>query len=214
MCDLKTLWIPCSRFAACVLFFVWHIVCRTIAEYDDRCVQHGHLYLAAYNDQGLLQASFQKPTPWLFSNGYYEILCIFFFFQVSITHTCICVYGSGSPPCVYVYHSWHPSRSLSPSLGTPESLAEKEHQLSTMITQLISLREQLLAAHDEQKKLAASQMEKQRQQMELARQQQEQVTARLFHTPDKNIFFPSVSLTHFFLFTSVLLVQTFIPLPP
>lgn len=47
-----------------------------------------------------------------------------------------------------------------------------------MISQLISLREQLLAAHDEQKKLAASQMEKQRQQMELARQQQEQVTAQ------------------------------------
>lgn len=46
-----------------------------------------------------------------------------------------------------------------------------------MITQLISLREQLLAAHDEQKKLAASQMEKQRQQMELARQQQEQVSS-------------------------------------
>lgn len=44
-----------------------------------------------------------------------------------------------------------------------------------MITQLISLREQLLAAHDEQKKLAASQIEKQRQQMDLARQQQEQV---------------------------------------
>uniref|UniRef100_A0A671SQC6 Transcription factor SOX-6-like n=1 Tax=Sinocyclocheilus anshuiensis TaxID=1608454 RepID=A0A671SQC6_9TELE len=59
--------------------------------------------------------------------------------------------------------------------GTPESLAEKERQLSTMITQLISLREQLLAAHDEQKKLAASQMEKQCQQMELARQQQEQI---------------------------------------
>ncbi|XP_077478059.1 transcription factor SOX-6 isoform X2 [Stigmatopora argus] len=59
--------------------------------------------------------------------------------------------------------------------GTPESLAEKEHQLSTMISQLINLREQLLAAHDEQKKLAASQMEKQRQQMELARQQQEQI---------------------------------------
>ncbi|KAM6980309.1 transcription factor SOX-6 isoform 2-T3 [Aplochiton taeniatus] len=59
--------------------------------------------------------------------------------------------------------------------GTPESLAEKEHQLSTMISQLIGLREQLLAAHDEQKKLAASQMEKQRQQMELARQQQEQI---------------------------------------
>ncbi|XP_016138586.1 transcription factor SOX-6-like [Sinocyclocheilus grahami] len=59
--------------------------------------------------------------------------------------------------------------------GTPESLAEKERQLSTMITQLISLREQLLAAHDDQKKLAASQMEKQCQQMELARQQQEQI---------------------------------------
>ncbi|XP_016426727.1 transcription factor SOX-6-like isoform X6 [Sinocyclocheilus rhinocerous] len=59
--------------------------------------------------------------------------------------------------------------------GTPESLAEKERQLSTMITQLISLREQLLAAHDEQKKLAASQMENQCQQMELARQQQEQI---------------------------------------
>ncbi|XP_059831740.1 transcription factor SOX-6 isoform X10 [Hypanus sabinus] len=59
--------------------------------------------------------------------------------------------------------------------GTPESLAEKERQLSAMINQLISLREQLLAAHDEQKKLAASQIEKQRQQMELARQQQEQI---------------------------------------
>uniref|UniRef100_A0A672JF49 SRY-box transcription factor 6 n=1 Tax=Salarias fasciatus TaxID=181472 RepID=A0A672JF49_SALFA len=66
------------------------------------------------------------------------------------------------------------SELLAEVKGTPESLAEKEHQLSTMITQLISLREQLLAAHDEQKKLAASQMEKQRQQMELARQQQEQ----------------------------------------
>uniref|UniRef100_A0A6Q2YS58 HMG box domain-containing protein n=1 Tax=Esox lucius TaxID=8010 RepID=A0A6Q2YS58_ESOLU len=59
--------------------------------------------------------------------------------------------------------------------GTPEGLEEKERQLSTMISQLISLREQLLAAHDEQKKMAASQMEKQRQQMELARQQQDQV---------------------------------------
>ncbi|KAJ7998171.1 hypothetical protein DPEC_G00219820 [Dallia pectoralis] len=59
--------------------------------------------------------------------------------------------------------------------GTPESLEEKERQLSTMISQLISLREQLLAAHDEQKKMAASQMEKQRQQMELARQQQDQI---------------------------------------
>uniref|UniRef100_A0A3Q4BXF5 HMG box domain-containing protein n=1 Tax=Mola mola TaxID=94237 RepID=A0A3Q4BXF5_MOLML len=59
--------------------------------------------------------------------------------------------------------------------GTPESLEEKERQLSTMISQLISLREQLLFAHDEQKKMAASQLEKQRQQMELARQQQEQI---------------------------------------
>uniref|UniRef100_A0A4W5KU56 SRY-box transcription factor 6 n=1 Tax=Hucho hucho TaxID=62062 RepID=A0A4W5KU56_9TELE len=60
--------------------------------------------------------------------------------------------------------------------GTPESLEEKERQLSTMIGQLISLREQLLAAHDEQKKMAVSQMEKQRQQMEVARQQQDQIT--------------------------------------
>ncbi|XP_068170370.1 transcription factor SOX-6 isoform X2 [Antennarius striatus] len=67
------------------------------------------------------------------------------------------------------------SELLAEVKGTPDSLAEKEHQLSTMISQLISLREQLLAAHDEQKKLAASQMEKQRQQMELARQQQEQI---------------------------------------
>uniref|UniRef100_A0A8B9QQN3 SRY-box transcription factor 5 n=3 Tax=Anatinae TaxID=2068716 RepID=A0A8B9QQN3_ANAPL len=59
--------------------------------------------------------------------------------------------------------------------GTPESLAEKERQLMGMINQLTSLREQLLAAHDEQKKLAASQIEKQRQQMELAKQQQEQI---------------------------------------
>ncbi|KAL3061084.1 hypothetical protein OYC64_009320 [Pagothenia borchgrevinki] len=59
--------------------------------------------------------------------------------------------------------------------GTPESLEEKEHQLSTMIGQLISLREQLLSAHDEQKRMAASQLEKQRQQMELARQQQDQI---------------------------------------
>ncbi|EPY81269.1 hypothetical protein CB1_000743147 [Camelus ferus] len=48
-----------------------------------------------------------------------------------------------------------------------------------MINQLTSLREQLLAAHDEQKKLAASQIEKQRQQMELAKQQQEQEPLKL-----------------------------------
>ncbi|XP_033972632.1 transcription factor SOX-6 isoform X4 [Trematomus bernacchii] len=71
--------------------------------------------------------------------------------------------------------SLNTSELLAEVKGTPESLAEKEHQLSTMITQLICLREQLLAAHDEQKKFAASQMEKQRQQMELARQQQEQI---------------------------------------
>lgn len=59
--------------------------------------------------------------------------------------------------------------------GTADSLAEKERQLMGMIGQLSSLREQLLAAHEEQKKLAASQMEKQRQQMELAKQQQDQV---------------------------------------
>ncbi|XP_037315678.2 transcription factor SOX-5 isoform X9 [Pungitius pungitius] len=59
--------------------------------------------------------------------------------------------------------------------GTADSLAEKERQLMGMIGQLSSLREQLLAAHEEQKKLAASQMEKQRQQMELAKQQQDQI---------------------------------------
>uniref|UniRef100_A0A8D3B3U7 SRY-box transcription factor 5 n=1 Tax=Scophthalmus maximus TaxID=52904 RepID=A0A8D3B3U7_SCOMX len=63
----------------------------------------------------------------------------------------------------------------SSSKCTPDSLAEKERQLMGMIGQLSSLREQLLAAHEEQKKLAASQMEKQRQQMELAKQQQDQI---------------------------------------
>ncbi|XP_053319072.1 transcription factor SOX-5 [Spea bombifrons] len=67
------------------------------------------------------------------------------------------------------------SGNLGDVKGTPESLAEKERQLMGMINQLTSLREQLLAAHDEQKKLAASQIEKQRQQMELAKQQQEQI---------------------------------------
>lgn len=74
--------------------------------------------------------------------------------------------------------------SLSPPLlshrvGTADSLAEKERQLMGMIGQLSSLREQLLAAHEEQKKLATSQMEKQRQQMELAKQQQDQVQSSL-----------------------------------
>ncbi|XP_077939361.1 transcription factor SOX-6-like isoform X2 [Gasterosteus aculeatus] len=70
----------------------------------------------------------------------------------------------------------HADQLLREVKGTPESLEEKEHQLSTMIGQLIGLREQLLSAHDEQKKMAASQLEKQRQQMELARQQQEQIS--------------------------------------
>ncbi|MEJ1280056.1 hypothetical protein NN561_010995 [Cricetulus griseus] len=74
--------------------------------------------------------------------------------------------------------------------GTPESLAEKERQLMGMINQLTSLREQLLAAHDEQKKLAASQIEKQRQQMELAKQQQEQVR----ETGDQGILSQLLSL--------------------
>lgn len=68
-----------------------------------------------------------------------------------------------------------------------------------MITQLISLREQLLAAHDEQKKLAASQMEKQRQQMELARQQQEQVRAFLSPTRDTVLSIPSFSRLNTFI---------------
>lgn len=85
-------------------------------------------------------------------------------------------------------------------LGTPESLAEKERQLSTMITQLISLREQLLAAHDEQKKLAASQIEKQRQQMDLARQQQEQVSGKKKQLV-KTFYFPHSNWT--FLISSV-----------
>ncbi|XP_069484561.1 transcription factor SOX-5 isoform X2 [Ambystoma mexicanum] len=67
------------------------------------------------------------------------------------------------------------SGNLGDIKGTPESLAEKERQLMGMINQLTSLREQLLAAHDEQKKLASSQIEKQRQQMELTKQQQDQI---------------------------------------
>uniref|UniRef100_A0A8C4RD82 Uncharacterized protein n=1 Tax=Eptatretus burgeri TaxID=7764 RepID=A0A8C4RD82_EPTBU len=59
--------------------------------------------------------------------------------------------------------------------GSSDGLIQKERRLAAMITQLSSLREQLLAAHDEQKKLASSQLDKQRQQMELARQQQEQI---------------------------------------
>ncbi|CAF87471.1 unnamed protein product, partial [Tetraodon nigroviridis] len=47
--------------------------------------------------------------------------------------------------------------------------------LSTMIGQLISLREQLVSTQDQQRKMAASQLEKQRQQLKLARQQQEQI---------------------------------------
>ncbi|XP_036376094.1 transcription factor SOX-5-like isoform X2 [Megalops cyprinoides] len=53
--------------------------------------------------------------------------------------------------------------------GPGDTLAEKEHQLMVMIAQLTGLREQLLAANEEQKKLAASQRE-------LVKQQQEQIT--------------------------------------
>lgn len=63
------------------------------------------------------------------------------------------------------------------TLGTSESLAEKELQLLMMINQLSGLREQLLGAHSEQRNMAALLLEKQQQQMELARQQQEQVRA-------------------------------------
>lgn len=63
-----------------------------------------------------------------------------------------------------------------------------------MINQLTSLREQLLAAHDEQKKLAASQIEKQRQQMELAKQQQEQVS-RSWDTNSLDIILPALYRT-------------------
>lgn len=78
------------------------------------------------------------------------------------------------------------------SAGTPDSLAEKERQLMGMITQLSSLREQLLAAHEEQKKLAASQIEKQRQQMELAKQQQDQVST---YSPCCAMHVPCVSFS-------------------
>ncbi|XP_061576874.1 transcription factor Sox-6-like isoform X2 [Cololabis saira] len=89
------------------------------------------------------------------------------------------------PPCVerLLSRDWkdrvdrlNATELLGDVKGTPESLQQKERQLSTMISQLISLREQLLAAHDEQKKVAATQLEKQRQQMEVARQQQEQIS--------------------------------------
>lgn len=126
----------------------------------------------------------------------------FFFFLLGIQNTLF--YGGVfiSPLTLdFYYHS----------LGTPEGLAEKEHQLSTMITQLISLREQLLAAHDEQKKLAASQMEKQRQQMELARQQQEQVTVSGFVLGVSNIHcHSSFYRLHFVFFVSLLNIIKFI----
>uniref|UniRef100_A0A8C4NB52 HMG box domain-containing protein n=2 Tax=Eptatretus burgeri TaxID=7764 RepID=A0A8C4NB52_EPTBU len=57
-----------------------------------------------------------------------------------------------------------------------EILVDKESRLVSVLSQLSALREQLLSAHEEQKRLAASQIEKQRQQMELARQQQEQIS--------------------------------------
>lgn len=153
------------------------------------CTMVPFLYFAVYNDRGLLQAFLQKSTPWLLSQATMKpfVYC-FLFRHVKLMTQALHLMFILSTPDINL------SLSVPPSLGTPESLAEKEHQLSTMITQLISLREQLLAAHDEQKKLAASQMEKQRQQMELARQQQEQVPAHCF--PPflfiSNIDFPSI----------------------
>lgn len=81
--------------------------------------------------------------------------------------------------------------------GTPESLEEKEQQLSTMIGQLIGLREQLLSTYNEQKKMAASQLEKQRQQMELAKQQQDQVRGapKRPHSPAERILSPPLGVT-------------------
>lgn len=153
--------------AACVAVFVLYIVYNTIAQYDDGCVRRGHFPIFC---------TIQWPRPPSYKSlqrGYLarplrNLLCPVFFAGIQnlwlkLSNLCL-----SFPLLTSIFLSL-------PSLGTPESLAEKEHQLSTMISQLISLREQLLAAHDEQKKLAASQMEKQRQQMELARQQQEQV---------------------------------------
>ncbi|XP_076131541.1 transcription factor SOX-5-like, partial [Alosa pseudoharengus] len=87
------------------------------------------------------------------------------FGEIKVSPSCSLLLSSGSEL------PWN----VAPAEGTPDSLAEKERQLMGMITQLTSLREQLLAAHEEQKKLAASQIEKQRQQMELAKQQQDQI---------------------------------------
>ncbi|CAM9726954.1 unnamed protein product [Lampetra fluviatilis] len=56
-----------------------------------------------------------------------------------------------------------------------DSLAEKERVLAAMMGQLSALREQILTAHDEQRRVAASQVERQRQASHLARQQQEQI---------------------------------------
>ncbi|XP_078725250.1 uncharacterized protein LOC144942322 isoform X4 [Lampetra fluviatilis] len=59
--------------------------------------------------------------------------------------------------------------------GSRDSLAEKERVLAAMMGQLSALREQILTAHDEQRRVAASQVERQRQASHLARQQQEQI---------------------------------------
>lgn len=149
-----------------------------MAQCDDWCVQHGHFSnFSCIQTQDPSAVFFQKA--WLVNHRHNEILLLFFL--LGIQNSCviffIAVFILFTSDFDFFYQT----------LGTPEGLAEKEHQLSTMITQLISLREQLLAAHDEQKKLAASQMEKQRQQMELARQQQEQVPIHrlpsLFYPP-------------------------------
>lgn len=156
----------CSWFAACVVFIVSYIVYSTLAQYDDRYVQwYGHFSIFTMT-KALCRVPYKSRHPGSLVMAYSCLSTLDLTLRLSL-----------------------------PSPGTPESLAEKEHQLSTMITQLISLREQLLAAHDEQKKLAASQMEKQRQQMELARQQQEQVTAHSFlflHSQYHSLFKPQI----------------------
>lgn len=183
LCVTLTLSSEFTAVGCCLCGFLCGIYCvryysakwRSVCAARSRSIYSHPVYIS----RGLLQAFLQKAyTLVMKSWSWWNHEKVFFFFlELYIEYT----YILGSSTCNYPLLS-QLTFSLLPLLpGTPESLAEKEHQLSTMISQLISLREQLLAAHDEQKKLAASQMEKQRQQMELARQQQEQVTAHCFH---------------------------------
>ncbi|GAB6032611.1 hypothetical protein CHUAL_011497 [Chamberlinius hualienensis] len=77
----------------------------------------------------------------------------------------------------------HPNRSPNNSNSghkmmmtmSPETLEEKERQLSEMIGQLQLLKGQLLSQQHEQSKVQQSQIHKQQQQFEIQRQQQEQI---------------------------------------